>query len=109
MQIASSPTNQDWLATGWSSQGAALEQMDHLPEAIQAWQENLTNAPLAQQREAILKIAELEVVQGQLTNAEQALTNFLAQFSEASVADIALLTLGRIALERLRRAAGGDE
>ena len=30
VQIAGSPTNQEWLATGWASQGAALKQMDRL-------------------------------------------------------------------------------
>ena len=98
-QIAGSPMNQEWLATAWASQGAALEQMDRLPEAIQTWQKNLTNAPVAQKREAILKIAELEIVQGQLTNAEQSLTNFLAQFPETISADIALLTAGELRLK----------
>ncbi len=28
VQIAGTPTNQDWLAAGWSAQGAALEQMN---------------------------------------------------------------------------------
>jgi TolA-binding protein len=99
VQIASSPTNQDWLATGWTSQGAALDRMDRLPEAIQAWRNNLTNAPVTQKWEAILKIVKLEIVQGQLTNAEEALTNFLAQFPETNVADIALLTAGELHLK----------
>jgi TolA-binding protein len=99
VQIAGSTTNQAWLATGWASQGAALKQMDRLPDAIQAWQHNLTNAPVTQEREAILKIAELEIVQGQLTNAEEALTNFLAQFPETISADIALLTAGELHLK----------
>jgi TolA-binding protein len=99
VQIASSPTNQEWLATGWASQGAALEQMNRLPEAIQAWRNNLTNAPVTQEREAILKIAELQIVRGQLTNAEESLTHFLAQFPEAISADIALLTAGELHLK----------
>jgi TolA-binding protein len=98
-QIAGAPTNQDWLARAWASQGAALEKLDRLPEAIQAWHKNLTNAPVMQKREAILKIAELEIVQGQLTNAEETLTNFLAQFPEAISADIALLTAGELHLK----------
>jgi TolA-binding protein len=99
VRIASSPTNQEWLATGWSAQGAALKQMDHLPEAIQAWRNNLTNAPEAQEWEAIWKIADLEIVRGQLTNAGETLTNFLAQFPEANSADIALLTAGELQLK----------
>jgi TolA-binding protein len=96
VQIARSPTNQEWLATGWASQGAVLEQMNRLPEAIRAWQNNLTGAPVTQEREAILKIAELQIVRGQLTNAEETLANFLAQFPETISADIALLTAGEL-------------
>ncbi|HEX5398052.1 MAG TPA: tetratricopeptide repeat protein, partial [Verrucomicrobiae bacterium] len=99
VQIAGSPSNQLWLATGWASKGEALERMGRLPDAIQAWSNNLTNAPLHQQREAVLKIAEQEMVRGQLPNAEAALTNFLGQFSKAGFADIALLTVGELHLK----------
>ena len=99
VQIASSPTNREWLATGWSSQGTALQQLDRLREAVDAWRNNLTNAPAKQQWEAIWKIAELEIVQGELANAEEKLTNFLAQFPEARLADIALLTAGELHLK----------
>jgi TolA-binding protein len=99
VEIAGTPTNQDWLAAGWSAQGATLEQMNHLPDAIQAWKNNLTNAPARQKWEAIWKIAELEIVQGELTNAGETLTNFLGQFKEADAADIALLTAGELHLK----------
>ncbi len=99
VQIAGSPTNQEWLATGWASQGAALKQMDHSPEAIQAWENNLTNAPVKQEWEAIWNIAELEIVQGDLTNAAETLTNFLGRFPKAISADIALLTAGELQLK----------
>jgi TolA-binding protein len=94
-QIAGSPTNQDWLATARAAQGAAFEQLGPLSDAVQAWQNNLTNAPPARVREAILRIAELEIAQGQLTNA----ANFLAQFPESLSADIALLTAGELHLK----------
>jgi TolA-binding protein len=100
VQIASAPTNQDWLATGWASQAETLERMGRSDDAIAAYQPNLaTNTPVMQKREAILNIAELEIVQGQLTNAEEVLTNFLAQFKEAVSADIALLTVGELHLK----------
>ncbi len=98
VQIAGSPANRHWLAVAWDLQGAALEKMDLIPKAIEAWQNNLTNAPAAQEREAILKIAELQIVQGQLTNAGEMLTNFLAQFPKDLSADIALLTAGELHL-----------
>jgi outer membrane protein assembly factor BamD (BamD/ComL family) len=100
VQIAGTPANQEWLATARASQGKALEKLSWRDEAIAAYGENLTtNAPVTQRREAILKIAELEIVQGQLTNAEEALANFLAQFPEAISADIALLTAGELQLK----------
>ena len=34
VQIASAPTNQEWLATGWASQGAALQQLERLSDAV---------------------------------------------------------------------------
>ncbi|MGA2854431.1 MAG: tetratricopeptide repeat protein, partial [Verrucomicrobiota bacterium] len=100
VRIAGSPTNQEWLATAWASQGAALEQLGRTNEAIAAYRENLTtNAPVMRRREAIFEIAELEIVRGGLTNAGEALTNFLAQFPEAISADIALLTAGELRLK----------
>ena len=69
------------------------------PEAIQAWENNLTNAPVKQEWEAIFNIAEQEIVQGDLTNAEETLANFLAQFPKANSADIALLTAGELQLK----------
>jgi TolA-binding protein len=99
VEIAGSPTNEDWLAAGWSARGATLEQMNRLPEAILAWRNNLTNAPARQEWEAIWKIAELEIVQGELTNAGETLTNFLARFPAANAADIALLTAGELHLK----------
>jgi len=99
VQIAGAPLNPDWLATAWDSQGAALKQLGRLPEAVEAWRNNLTNAPVKQKRAAIFEIAESEFVQGNLTNAEGALASFLAQFREADSADIALLTAGELHLK----------
>jgi TolA-binding protein len=99
VQIAGSPTNQHWLAVAWGSQGAALKQMDRLPDALRAWQNNLANAPAQQEWEAMWKIAELEIVQGQLTNAEETLANFLSQFPKSISADIALLAAGELHLK----------
>jgi len=99
VQVAGASQDRHWLAVAWASQGAVLETMDRLPEAIQAWRNNLTNAPVTQEREAILKVAGLQIVQGRLTNAEETLTNFLAQFPEAISADIARLTVGELHLK----------
>jgi TolA-binding protein len=99
-RIAGSPTNLDWLAAAWAAQGATLERLSRMDDAIAAYGQNLaTNAPVARRREAILKIAKMDIVQGRLTNAEETLTNFLAQFPDVVSADIALLTAGELHLK----------
>ena len=98
-QIARLEKSDVWRADSVTLRAGALEQLGLKSEALAAYRENLTNAPAEQQRQAILKIAELEIIQGQLTNAAEALTNFLAQFPETNSADIALLTAGELHLK----------
>jgi len=76
-----------------------LEQIGSNAEALDAYQENLTNAPVERQQQAILKITELAVAQGRFAIAEDALRNFIAQFPESPAADIALLSLGELLLK----------
>jgi TolA-binding protein len=84
-----------------------LENLGRTDEAIAAYGENLaTNSPVALQREAILKIAELQIVRGQLTNAAQSLADFLERFPESLKADIALLTEGELHLKNFAASAG---
>src|SRR6202012_1924324 len=73
----------------------------HLPDdAIAEYQKNLkSSAPLDQQREAVLKIAQMLASQKQFSNAAQRLSDFLQQFSNAPAADMALLTLGEFHLK----------
>jgi TolA-binding protein len=108
LQIAGSPTNQEWLATAWASRATVLERMNRLPEAIGAWQQNLINAPAEQQREATLKIAELAIAQNIFSDAEQKLENFTDQFPNSPVGDIALLTLGELHLKDYANSPAGD-
>ena len=99
-QIARLENDGGLLAESVAFQAEVLEQLNRPDEALAAYGENLTtNTPVMQRRKAILKIAELEIVQGQLTNAGEALTNFLAQFPEAISADIAFLTAGELHLK----------
>jgi TolA-binding protein len=98
-QIARLEKSDVWRAESVALRAGVLEQLGLKSEALAAYQENLTNAPVTQQRQAILKTAELEIIQGRLTNAAEALTNFLAQFPETNSADIALLTAGELHLK----------
>ncbi|HTA95003.1 MAG TPA: tetratricopeptide repeat protein [Verrucomicrobiae bacterium] len=99
-QIARLENDHDLSAESVALRADILEKLNRASDAITAYQENLTtNAPSSRQRQAILKISELAIAQNQLTNAEQALADFLQQFSNAPSADIALLTLGELHLK----------
>jgi TolA-binding protein len=90
----------DWQAESVAMRADALKQSGRTGEAMAVYQENLTtNAPDQWQQQAVLKIAELAVAQHQFTNAEQSLSDFLRQFSNAPAADVALLTLGELHLK----------
>jgi TolA-binding protein len=100
LQIAKLKTDDALRAESVALRAELLEKMERAADAIAAYQENLaTNAPDERQREAILKIAALSIAQKQFTNAEQSLGNFIAQFTNAPAADVALLTLGELYLK----------
>jgi TolA-binding protein len=99
IQIAQLETNGDWYAEGMALRAGALEKLGRAAEAIAAYQENLTDAPVERQREAVLKIAALAVAQKQFAMATNALETFLTQFPDSPAADIALLTLAELQLQ----------
>ena len=99
LQIARLETNDDWQAEGMALRAGALEKLGRATGAIAAYQENLTNAPVKRQREAVLKIAELAIAQKQFSTATNALGQFLAQFPDSPSADIAQLTLAELHLK----------
>jgi TolA-binding protein len=99
-QIAWLEKDDDLTAESVALRAEILEKLNRAGEAMASYQENLTNsAPIERQRQAVLKIAELAIAQKQFTNAEQSLSDFLQQFSNAPPADIALLTLGELHLK----------
>jgi TolA-binding protein len=99
LQIARLEKNNDWTAEGVALQAHALEKLGRVTEAIAVYQENLTNAPVERQREAVLKIAGLAVAEKQFSVATNALEKFLAQFPDSPAADTVLLTLGELHLK----------
>ena len=101
MQIARLENDAELSAEGMALHAEAFEKSGRLDEAVAAYRQNLlnTNAPAELQRQAVLKVAELNIAQGRLADAEVALTNFLAQFPESPAQDIALLTLGELHLK----------
>jgi tetratricopeptide (TPR) repeat protein len=99
LQIARRETNNDWFAEGMALRAGALEKIGRADDAIAAYQENLTNAPVERQREAVLKIAELAIAQKEIPVATNALETFLAQFPDSPAADAVVLTLGELHLK----------
>lgn len=94
-------------AEGIAFQASVLEQLDHLEEAANIYTNNLApEVPAAQQRRAILKIAELDLRQNKLVDAVRSLTNYLDQIPPAEATDLALLTVGEI---RLKQALSGSD
>ena len=103
LQIARHGHGSVWpanLAASVALHAGLLEQQGRLAEAGVAWQENLTNsAPAEQQQQAILRITGLAVAQNDRTNAEAGLGNYLAQFTNSPVTELAWLTLGELHLK----------
>lgn len=101
LQIARDARNDPWLAESVGVEADLLEKSRLTNDAIAVYQENLANTsvPLARQRQAILKIAELSAAQNQFTNAETALNHFLAQFPNSPATYVALYALGELHLK----------
>ncbi len=80
--------------------GSVREQADNRAGAMDAYRQNLTtNAPVEQQRQAILKIALLARAANQLAEAQRELNDYCTRFPGSPVADLALLTLGELQLK----------
>jgi len=99
LQIARLGSDVSLLGESVALHAGLLEQMGLQTEALDAYQENLTNVPVEQQRQAILKIAELAVAQDRFSMAEGSLRDFITQFTNSPVTDMALLSLGELHLK----------
>jgi len=78
-----------------------LEQLGRQSEAIAVLQRNLsTNSPVARQEQALAKVTNLALDQGQYEVALSTLQSFLNQFPNSTAAPVALLTLGEVRLKQ---------
>jgi outer membrane protein assembly factor BamD (BamD/ComL family) len=101
LSLAEKIGQRDWLAASVAFRAGILEQLGQRGEATALYQRNLTtNAPVEQQRQAILKIGGLALAQHQLAETIQKLETFLGRFSNSPAADVALLTLGELHLKQ---------
>jgi TolA-binding protein len=100
VQIARSEKDEALQAEGVALRAHQLEQLGQGSAAIDAYAEILAlNAPVEQERLAILKMAALAIAQNQFSDAAQSLEKFLAQFPDSAATDVALLTLGELHLK----------
>ncbi|MEY2427819.1 MAG: hypothetical protein QOJ40_704 [Verrucomicrobiota bacterium] len=82
-----------------------LESLGRLDEAIAAYTNNLAaGVPPERQRQALLKITGLSLMQNKIAEAARTMEDFLAQHPGAPSADLAWLTLGEL---RLRQQVAG--
>ncbi len=77
-----------------------LEKVGRWADAIRAWQLNFTNAPVARQREALMKATALAIQQDRTAEALTTLEKFVREFTNAPAADVAWLTLGELRLKQ---------
>ncbi len=91
-------------------QAGILEKLDRPDEAIAVLNRNLAaNVPVERQREAMLKMTELALVQNQPAEASQMIERFLEQFTNAPATDVALLTLGELHLKQYLAGTGTNQ
>lgn len=102
LQIARSGHGDGWdtnLAESVACHATILEKLGRLPEAVDAWEEDLAKpVPAEQQKLAIVKCTELALAQRKLGEAEARLEDYLRASPDSPVADIASLALGELHL-----------
>ncbi len=98
------------LAESAALEANLFERLGQTNEAIAAYRTNLADGiPAERRRQALLKIIELFLAQGNLPQATQTLENFLTQYPEAAAADLALLTLGELRLRNYETGMGANQ
>jgi TolA-binding protein len=103
LSLATETGQAEVQAESASFQAGILERLGRIDEAIATYTNNLAaKFSPERQRQAILKLAELSLLQGKLEPAAQRLEEFLARYPQTPTADLAWFTLGEL---RLRQCA----
>lgn len=77
-----------------------LEKLGRRDEAVATLWRNLTNATVALQRQAMIRIVSIQEAQGQVAEATQTLDSYLNRNTNAPAADVAWLKLGELHLKQ---------
>ena len=110
LAMATNAAQRNLQADSAAFQASLLERLGRTNEALVAYQKNLAEGiPAERQRQALLKIAELSLVQDKIPEATQMLEKFLGQYPEAAAADLALLTLGELRLRQYETGADTNQ
>jgi len=110
LTLATNAADTSFLAESFALQGALLERLKRLDEAMLAYECNLADGfPVERQREALLKIASLALARNRLGDATRVLERFCAQDRNAPSREQALLTLGELRLRQHLQARGSPE
>jgi TolA-binding protein len=108
--VAANAAQTNLLAESAALQAGLLERLGRTNEALVAYQMNLPEGiPAERQRQALLKITELSLAQGNIPQAIQTLEKFLGQYTNAALADLTLLTLGELRLRQYEAEVGTDK
>lgn len=100
IRAAVGTTSQGLLADSFALQGQILEQLDQLEAASQVYTNNLAaTVPANRRKMALLRLIEIKLAQDKTAEAAQMLDGFLATHPEDGASDVALLTLGELALK----------
>ena len=107
LAMAANGAQTNLLAESAAFRAGLLERLGQTNEAISAYQQNLAEGiPTEHRRQALLKIIELSLAQDNIPQATETLVNFLAQYPDSALADLAWLTLGELRLRQCEARAG---
>ncbi|MDB6124017.1 MAG: Tetratricopeptide domain protein [Pedosphaera sp.] len=89
-------------AQGVIFQAQILERLNRLPEAVGVYETNLVAKewPVDLRRQALFKVVDLTLKQGNTDLAAQKLEDFLTKYPTEKTSDLAVLTLGEIQLRQ---------
>ena len=98
--LAAAGDNTNWQAWSGLLLGEIYEKLDRQPEATAAYQAILTNGPPRQQRDALLKLVDLNLRNNRLSDTDAILTNYLTRHPDDKASDLYLVASGELQLRQ---------